>query len=45
MLRFYTGPERRLRYRRQTLDRRDLLRWPPDSEQRRLLEGRRHRDR
>ena len=44
MVRFYTGPERRQQLRRQTLDRRDLLRWQPESEPRRLLQARRHRD-
>ncbi|WP_169712988.1 hypothetical protein [Oceanisphaera profunda] len=44
MLKFYTGPERRQHCRRQILDRRDLLRWQPEHDERRAIEGRRHRD-
>lgn len=46
MLKHYSGPERRQQQRRYILDRRDLLRWPPeDKERRTVIEGRRKVDR
>ncbi|MBO1518189.1 hypothetical protein [Oceanisphaera pacifica] len=45
LLKYYSGMERRQRQRRQILDRRDLLRWPPDEQDRRILaHGRRKID-
>ncbi|WP_417616506.1 hypothetical protein [Oceanisphaera sp.] len=36
MLKHYSGPERRQQQRRRILDRRDLLRWPPEDQERRM---------
>lgn len=36
MLKHYSGSERRQQHRRSILDRRDLLRWPPEDRDRRM---------
>ena len=45
LLKHYSGPERRQQQRRHILDRRDLLRWPPEDQERRTqATGRRKLD-
>lgn len=44
MFKYYWGPERRQQQRRHILDRRDLLRWQPESQTRRSQVSRRHLD-
>ncbi|WP_175514097.1 hypothetical protein [Oceanisphaera psychrotolerans] len=41
MFKYYSGTERRRLQRRQILDRRDLLRWEPERQERRHQRGRR----
>lgn len=40
----YQGPERRREQRRRIVDRRQMIRWEPDKEDRRLDDGRRKDD-